>query len=250
MPPVSGMAGSGASTRRDFRVEPPPPAGPDCGPACPADVESGIPLLLGTGVAVAQTPHGLRRDLRRAGDGGPGLQPAAVAHHPGHPAARARPCTLGVGGLVAADRLPAERRHRHADLGRVGDTIGKEKIIGACWWRCRGARCSGPGDTLAVILVGRVSRGWPGPSSRWPSASSATSSRRPGWPGPSASCRPSSASARGRGSCCRADPRAPELPLAVLDPARHVVGATVATFFFVPESPVRAPAASTGSARC
>ena len=71
-------------------------------------LESLIPLLLGIGGE--QTAHPLRGDLRRAGHRRPGLQPPAVADHPGHPPARADAAHLGVGRLLAADRLPARAR--------------------------------------------------------------------------------------------------------------------------------------------
>ena len=87
-------------------------------------------------------------------------------------------------------------------LGRVGDTLGKEKVIvGVLIALSVGTLISALGTSLGVILVGRVIQGVAG--AIFPLAFGIIRDEFPAArvAGPSASCRPSSAWARASGSC-------------------------------------------------
>jgi hypothetical protein len=122
--------------------------------------------------------------------------------------------------------------------------VGKEKIIVVVLIALSvGTLISALSTTLPVMLVGRVIQGTGG--AVFPLAFGIIRDEFPsraGPPAPSASCRPSSAiGRRRRHHAGRSHRRAPLLPLALLDPLVMTVTATVATFIFVPESPVRSP---------
>ena len=87
-------------------------------------------------------------------------------------------------------------------LGRVGDMVGKEKIIVAVLIALSvGTLISALSTTLPVMLVGRVIQGAAG--AVFPLAFGIIRDEFPpsAWRAPSASCRPSSAPGRGRASC-------------------------------------------------
>ena len=88
-------------------------------------------------------------------------------------------------------------------LGRLGDMHGKEHwlLISLAIFGV-GSLVAAVAGSLAVMIAGPGrSRARAARSSRWPSGSSATSSRASGWRPPSARCRRCSASAAAAGSC-------------------------------------------------
>ncbi len=87
-------------------------------------------------------------------------------------------------------------------LGRVGDMIGKERVIVAVLIALSvGSLISALATTLPVMLVGRVIQGAAG--AVFPLAFGIIRDEFPadGWRAPSASCRPSSAPGPAPGSC-------------------------------------------------
>jgi MFS family permease len=73
-------------------------------------------------------------------------------------------------------------------IGRLGDMYGKERLLVVVLvLLCLATVVTALAATLPVMLIGRIVQGAAGGSSRWPSASSATSSRASGWPAASGS---------------------------------------------------------------
>ena len=129
-------------------------------------------------------------------------------------------------------------------LGRVGDTLGKEKVIvGVLIALCVGTLISALGESLSVILVGRVIQGAAG--AIFPLAFGIIRDEFPPERVPGAIGFMSAILGLGAGAgIVLAGPILQHLNYHWLFwiPLIMSVAATVATFFFVPESPVRAQA--------
>ena len=122
--------------------------------------------------------------------------------------------------------------------------VGKEKVIVAVLIALSvGSLISALATTLPVMLVGRVIQGAAGavfPLAFGIIRDEFPAERVAGAIGIMSAILGAGAGARHRAG--RPDPGAPQLPLAVLDPADHVGRRRpIATFVFVPESPVRSP---------
>ena len=128
-------------------------------------------------------------------------------------------------------------------LGRVGDTIGKEKVIvGVLVALSVGTLISALGDSLEVILIGRVIQGVAG--AIFPLAFGIIRDEFPAARVAGAIGFMSAILGVGSGAgIVLAGPILEHLNYHWLFwiPLCMSLGATVATFFFVPESPVRAP---------
>ena len=128
-------------------------------------------------------------------------------------------------------------------LGRVGDTIGKEKVIvGVLVALSVGTLISALGDSLEVILIGRVIQGVAG--AIFPLAFGIIRDEFPAARVAGAIGFMSAILGVGSGAgIVLAGPILDHLNYHWLFwiPLCMSLGATVATFFFVPESPVRAP---------
>jgi EmrB/QacA subfamily drug resistance transporter len=204
-------------------------------------VESPIPLLIGTGVADTRTHYGITFAV---------LATAALAfsllqcliipaipqlEHTLHTSESAASWLLTAYLLSAAIATPV--------LGRLGDTLGKEKVIvGVLIALSVGTLISALGDSLGVILVGRVIQGVGG--AIFPLAFGIIRDEFPPARVAGAIGFMSAILGVGAGAgIVLAGPILEHLNYHWLFwfPLFMSAGATVATFRFVPESPVRAP---------
>ena len=164
--------------------------------------------------------------------------PPAVADHSRHSAARADAAHVGERGQLAAHRISAERRYRHADPGHVGDMLGKEKIIVAVLIALTvGSLISALATSLPVMLVGRVIQGTGG--AVFPLAFGIIRDEFPAErvAGAIGVMSAIGGRSRSRDRAGRPDPRAPELHWLFSIPMIMSSIATVATYCSCPNRP-------------